>query len=199
MGAAYVRAQQGGDISDPTKVAACMKHYLGYSFPLSGKDRTPAWIPERQLRELFLKPFAAAVEAGVATAMINSSEINGVPVHASKYYLTDLLRGELGFEGFVVSDWADIENLYTREKVAKDRREAVKAAVQPQHRICHENARLCPHCTLDAIMRELFAAKAKEHGVDLVVLNTKDEDQLAMHGLAYPLAIELRQIPLLML
>ncbi|MHC4744422.1 MAG: glycoside hydrolase family 3 N-terminal domain-containing protein [Planctomycetota bacterium] len=129
MGAVYVRAQQGDDISQPTKVAACMKHYLGYSFPLSGKDRTPAWIPERQLRELFLKPFAAAVDAGVATAMINSSEINGVPVHASKYYLTDLLRDELGFEGFVVSDWADIENLYTREMVAKDRREAVKVAV----------------------------------------------------------------------
>ncbi|MBN2269503.1 MAG: glycoside hydrolase family 3 C-terminal domain-containing protein [Sedimentisphaerales bacterium] len=129
MGAAYVRAQQGGDISQPTKVAACMKHYLGYSFPLSGRDRTPAWIPERQLRELFLKPFAAAVEAGVATAMVNSSEINGIPVHASKFLLTDLLRGELGFEGFVVSDWADIENLYTREMVAADRREAVKQAV----------------------------------------------------------------------
>ncbi|HLB74934.1 MAG TPA: glycoside hydrolase family 3 protein, partial [Sedimentisphaerales bacterium] len=129
MGAAYVRAQQGQDISQPTKVAACMKHYLGYGFPLSGKDRTPAWIPERQLRELFLKPFAAAVEAGVATVMVNSSEINGIPVHASKFLLTDLLRGELGFEGFVVSDWADIENLYTREMVAKDRREAVKQAV----------------------------------------------------------------------
>ncbi|MBN2137480.1 MAG: glycoside hydrolase family 3 C-terminal domain-containing protein [Sedimentisphaerales bacterium] len=129
MGAAYVRGQQGDDISQPRKVAACMKHYLGYSFPLSGKDRTPAWIPDRQLRELFLKPFASAVDAGVATAMVNSSEINGAAVHASRYLLTDLLRGELGFEGFVVSDWADIENLYTREMVAKDRRQAVKMAV----------------------------------------------------------------------
>jgi len=129
MGAAYVRGQQGQDISQPTKVAACMKHYLGYSFPLSGKDRTPAWIPERQLRELFLKPFAAAVNAGITTVMVNSSEINGIPVHSSRYLLTDLLRGELGFKGFVVSDWADIENLYTREMVAKDRREAVKMAV----------------------------------------------------------------------
>ncbi len=129
MGAEYVRGQQARDIGRPTKVAACMKHYLGYSVPLSGRDRTPAYIPERQLRAYFLKPFAAAVEAGVATAMINSSEINGVPVHSSKFLLTDLLRGELGFEGFVVSDWADIENLYTREKVAADRREAVKMAV----------------------------------------------------------------------
>jgi len=129
MGAAYIHGQQGDDLANPVKVATCMKHYLGYSFPHSGNDRTPAYIPERQLREWFLKPFAAAVEAGTVTCMVNSSEINGIAVHASKYYLTDLLRGELGFDGFVVSDWADIENLYTREMVAKDRREAVKMAV----------------------------------------------------------------------
>ncbi len=129
MGAAYIRGQQGDDLSNPVKVATCMKHYLGYSFPHSGNDRTPAYIPERQLREWFLKPFAAAVQAGTVTCMANSSEINGIPVHASRYYLTDLLRDELGFDGFVVSDWADIENLYTREMVARDRREAVKTAV----------------------------------------------------------------------
>ncbi len=129
LGAAYIEGQQGDDIGHPTKVAACMKHYLGYSVPASGMDRTPAYIPDTQLRQIFLKPFAAAVEAGVATVMVNSSEINGVPVHASRRLLTDVLRGELGFEGFVVSDWADIENLYTREKVARDRREAVRMAV----------------------------------------------------------------------
>ena len=129
MGAAYVEGQQGSDISQPTKVAACMKHYLGYSVPLTGKDRTPAYIPERQLRQYFLKPFAAAAEAGVATVMVNSSEINGIPVHSDKFVLIDLLRGELGFNGFVVSDWADINNLCTREMVAKDQREAVKMAV----------------------------------------------------------------------
>jgi len=129
MGAAYIRAQQGDDLSNPLKVATCMKHYLGYSWPQSGRDRTPAYIPDRQLREWFVPPFAAAVKAGAVTCMVNSSEINGVPVHSSSYYLKDLLRDELGFEGFVVSDWADIENLYTREKVAKDRREAVKMAV----------------------------------------------------------------------
>jgi len=129
MGAAYIRAQQGDDISNVRKVATCMKHYLAYSVPRSGKDRTPAYVPDRELRQYFLKPFATAVEAGTATCMVNSSEINGVPVHSSTFYLKDLLRDELGFEGFVVSDWADIENLYTREMVAKDRREAVKMAV----------------------------------------------------------------------
>jgi len=129
MGAAFIQGQQGKDLSSPVKVATCMKHYLGYCFPWSGADRTPAYIPERQLREWFLKPYQAAVKAGTVTCMANSSEINGIPIHASKYYLTDLLRGELGFKGLVVSDWADIENLYTREMVAKDRREAVKMAV----------------------------------------------------------------------
>ncbi len=129
LGAAYIRGQQGEDISAAVKVAVCMKHYLGYSFPWSGNDRTPAYIPDRQLREWFLKPFAAGVKAGAVTCMANSSEINGIPVHSSKFYLTDLLHGELGFDGFLVSDWADIENLYTREMVAKDRREAVKMAV----------------------------------------------------------------------
>ncbi len=129
MGAAYVEGLQGSDISQPTKVAACMKHYLGYSVPLSGKDRTPAYIPERQLRQLFLKPFAAAAKAGVATVMVNSSEINGIPVHSDRFLLVDVLRDELSFDGFVVSDWADIDNLYKREMVVADQREAVKMAV----------------------------------------------------------------------
>ncbi len=129
MGAAYIHGQQGEDLSSDVKVAVCMKHYLGYSLPWSGNDRTPAYIPDRQLREYFVKPFAAAVNAGAVTCMTNSSEINGIPVHSSRFYVTDLLRGELGFNGFVVSDWADIENLYTREMVAKDRREAVRMAV----------------------------------------------------------------------
>lgn len=129
MGAAYIKGLQGDDISQPTKAASCMKHYLGYSVPRSGQDRTPAYIPERQLRQLFLKPFAAAVQAGAATVMVNSSEINGVPVHASSYLLIHVLRRELGFRGFVVSDWNDINNLYTREMVAKDQRDAVRIAV----------------------------------------------------------------------
>lgn len=129
MGAEYVKGLQGNDISNPVKVAACAKHYVGYSFPLSGKDRTPAWIPERMLRELFLPPFKSAIEAGAATVMVNSSEINGIPVHSSYYLLTEVLRNELGFDGFVVSDWNDINNLHLREKVAATQKEAVKMAV----------------------------------------------------------------------
>ena len=129
MGSEYIKGLQGEDISEPTKVAACMKHYLGYSVPYSGMDRTPAYIPERQLRQYFLKPFAAAAKARVATVMVNSSEINGIPVHADKRLLTDVLYGELGFKGFVVSDWYDVKNLYEREKVAASEREATKMAV----------------------------------------------------------------------
>ena len=129
FGAAYIQGQQGDNIAAPDRVATCMKHYLGYSTPLSGKDRTPAWIPDRMLRELYLPPFAAAVKAGTPTVMVNSSEINGIPVHSSRYILTEILRDELGFDGFVVTDWEDIKNLYTREKVAANNREAVKMAV----------------------------------------------------------------------
>jgi beta-glucosidase len=129
MGVATIKGLQGSDLSRPTQVAACMKHYVGYSLPFSGRDRTPAYIPQRQLKQLFLKPFAAAVDAGVATCMVNSSEINGIPVHSDKHLLTDVLRGELHFKGLVVSDWNDVENLYLREKVASDRRQAVKMAV----------------------------------------------------------------------
>ncbi|MBU4446166.1 MAG: glycoside hydrolase family 3 C-terminal domain-containing protein [Candidatus Marinimicrobia bacterium] len=129
MGAKYVKGLQGNDISNPEKVAACAKHYVGYSFPLSGKDRSPAWIPDRMLRELFLPPFKSAIDAGAATVMVNSSEVNGIPVHSSYYLLTEVLRNELGFEGFVVSDWADINQLHLREKVAPTQKEAVRLAV----------------------------------------------------------------------
>lgn len=131
MGEAYIKGLEGdnNDVGAPDKVAACMKHYLGYSFPMSGKDRTPAWIPERMLRDIFLPSFKKAVEAGVHTVMVNSSEINGIPAHSDHYILTEILRNELGFKGFVVSDWEDINRLYTRDKVASSRKEAVRMAV----------------------------------------------------------------------
>jgi beta-glucosidase len=131
FGAAYVKGQEGpdNDVSENNRVATCIKHYLGYSAPRTGKDRTPAWIPERILRELFLPPFAAAVDAGAQTLMVNSSEVNGVPIHASYFLLTEILRNELGFEGMIVSDWRDILNLYSREKIASSPKEAVKMSV----------------------------------------------------------------------
>jgi beta-glucosidase len=131
MATAYVKGLESdnNDVSQKDKVAACVKHYLGYSFPFTGKDRTPAYIPELLLRESFLPVYQAGIEAGAHTVMVNSSEINGVPVHSSHYYLTELLRNELGFKGLVVSDWQDIINLYIREKVAATPKEAVRQAV----------------------------------------------------------------------
>ncbi len=129
MGASFVRGLQGDDVSRGTSVAASLKHYVGYSFPLNGRDRTPAWIPENYLREYFLPPFAAAVKAGARTVMVNSAEINGIPGHINKRLLTDVLKGELGFDGFIVTDWEDIKKLVTQWKVAADEKEATRLAV----------------------------------------------------------------------
>ncbi len=129
MGEAMVRGYQGQDLRSSGTVAACLKHFLGYSVTLSGRDRTPAWVPERELRELFLPPFQAAIEAGARTIMINSGEMNGIPVHTDRYILTDLLRGELGFTGVAVTDWEDIKYLYTRHRVAADYKEAIEQAI----------------------------------------------------------------------
>ncbi len=128
MGVAMVEGYQG-KVGDLTTVASCMKHYLGYSVPLSGKDRTPAWIPERELRQYFLPAFKAAIDAGSITLMINSGDINGVPVHASKFLLTDVLRDELGFKGLAVTDWSDINYLHTRHKVAPTIKDAIRMSV----------------------------------------------------------------------
>ncbi|HPH01320.1 MAG TPA: glycoside hydrolase family 3 protein, partial [Tenuifilaceae bacterium] len=129
LGVALVNGYQGASVSSPLKVAACAKHYLGYSAPSSGKDRTPAQLPNITLKEYHLPPFKAAVEAGVKTFMVNSGVINGLPVHASHYIITELLKEELGFEGVVVSDWNDIENLYRRDRVVATEKEAIGLAV----------------------------------------------------------------------
>ncbi|MEP6848156.1 MAG: glycoside hydrolase family 3 N-terminal domain-containing protein [Acidobacteriota bacterium] len=129
MGVAFVRGVEGDDVSSERHVAASLKHYMGYSFPLNGRDRTPAWIPENYLREYFLPSFDAAVKAGAKTIMVNSAEINGIPGHVNKHILTDILHGELNFQGFVVSDWEDIKKLVTVWKVAADEKEATRMAV----------------------------------------------------------------------
>lgn len=129
MGEEMVRGYQGDDLSDPYRVAACMKHFLGYSTPWTGKDRTPAYLPERQLQEYFVPPFQAAVDAGAATIMINSGEINGIPVHINEWVLKTLLREQMGFEGLAVTDWEDILLLVSRHRVAKDHKEAIKLAI----------------------------------------------------------------------
>ncbi len=129
MGAAVIKAYENDGLRNPTAVASCMKHYLGYSAPRSGKDRTPTYMPEIEMREYYLPQFREAVNAGSSTIMINSGEINGEPVHASKYLLTDVLRNELGFEGVIVSDWEDVKRIHDRHFVAATPREAVVMAV----------------------------------------------------------------------
>jgi beta-glucosidase len=129
MGRAYIEGHQGNDIGAPTKGATCLKHYVGYSFPITGKDRTPAWISERMLREYFLPPFEEGIKAGAPTVMANSSEVDGIPGHANYHLLTEVLRKELDFQGLVVSDWNDIERLHTRDRVAATPKEAVRMAV----------------------------------------------------------------------
>ena len=129
MGVAFVRGLEGADVSSDQQVASSLKHYMGYSFPLTGRDRTPAWIPENYLREYFLPTFDAAVKAGARTIMINSGEINGVPGHINRQILTDILRTELGFKGFVVSDWEDIKKLVTMWRIAPNEKEATRMAI----------------------------------------------------------------------
>jgi beta-glucosidase len=129
MGVATIRGYQGSDPAAAVNVAACMKHYLGYSLPSTGHDRTPALIPERTLREYVLPPFVAATRAGALTVMANSGEVNGVPGHANKHLLTDLLRGELGFEGLVVSDWEDIKKMVNIHRAFATEKEATLKAV----------------------------------------------------------------------
>jgi beta-glucosidase len=113
MGAAIIDGYQGGTSPDDKHVAACMKHFVGYSGTNSGRDRTPAWIPEKYMKELYLPSFKAAVEHGALTVMINSGVVNGVPGHINNHLITETLKEEWGFEGFAVSDWEDFIMLHT--------------------------------------------------------------------------------------
>ena len=125
LGSAMVRGMQASG-----EVAATLKHYLGYGAPKTGHDRAPADLSERLIRERHLPSFRAAIEGGAMSVMINSGAIDGVPVHASRYWLTDVLRGELGFEGVAVTDWEDVIFLHTRHRVAPTMKDAVRMAVE---------------------------------------------------------------------
>ena len=124
-------AIQGEDPNhvDLEHAAVSIKHYMGYGVPLSGKDRTPAYIAENDLREKFFRPFKECFEAGALTAMVNSASINGIPTHANALLLTGWVKEQLGWDGMFVTDWADIDNLYVRDHVAADKREAVKIGI----------------------------------------------------------------------
>lgn len=131
MGAQQVKGFQG---DNPNKIgrhniATSVKHYLGYGAPRTGKDRTPAYISPSDLREKFFEPYRACIEAGALTVMVNSGSINGRPVHANNELLTKWLKEDLNWDGMIVTDWADINNLYTREYVAHDKKEAIEMAI----------------------------------------------------------------------
>ncbi len=131
MAAAEVHGYQGDDNNHLSQynVAGCIKHYFGYGAPQSGKDRTPAYIAPNMLREKYFEPFKAAIQAGVLSVMVNSGSVNGVPVHASWQYLTQWLKDDLQWDGMIITDWADINNLYQREHVAKDKKDAIRIAI----------------------------------------------------------------------
>lgn len=131
MAEAEIMGYQGNDHNHLSRynVATSLKHYMGYGAPFTGKDRTPAYIAPNVLREKYFEPFKAAVQAGALTIMVNSSSINGVPVHASYEYLTQWLKKDLNWDGMIVTDWADINSLCTRERVAKDKKDAIRIAI----------------------------------------------------------------------
>ena len=128
---AQIKGYQGNNPNhiDQYHVATSVKHYFAYGAPWSGKDRTPAYLSPQMLREKYFEPFKCAAQAGALTMMVNSGSINGVPVHASYEYLTKWLKEDLNWDGMLVTDWADINNLYTREKVAKDKKDAIRIAI----------------------------------------------------------------------
>jgi beta-glucosidase len=116
MGRAYTEGMQGDDLTSRETVAACLKHYVGYGLPLSGRDRTPAWIDDRHMLEYFLPPFEESVRAGAVSVMINSGEVNGIPGHANYHLLTEILKETYQFQGFSVSDWVNIEKEFLEKE-----------------------------------------------------------------------------------
>lgn len=131
MGKAMVYGFQGEDPNniDRYHIATSMKHFMGYGVPWTGKDRTPAYISPADLREKHFAPFLAGLQAGALTVMVNSASVNGMPMHANKDILTGWLKEETGWDGVLITDWADINNLYTREMVAKDKKDALRIAI----------------------------------------------------------------------
>jgi len=131
MGKAMVYGFQGEDPNniDQYHIATSLKHFMGYGVPWTGKDRTPAYISPANLREKHFDPFLAGLQAGALTVMVNSASVNGMPMHANKEILTGWLKEETGWDGVLITDWADINNLYTREMVAKDKKDALRIAI----------------------------------------------------------------------
>lgn len=131
MAQAMVQGFQGGDPNhlDQQHIATSVKHFMGYGVPWTGKDRTPAYISPADLREKHFAPFLAALKAGALTVMVNSASVNGMPMHANREILTTWLKEQTGWDGMLITDWADVNNLYTREMIAKDKKDALRIAI----------------------------------------------------------------------
>lgn len=124
MTESYIDGSQGESLADETSTAVCVKHYLGYGAGANGKDRANAVIPEGMLRQLFIPPFAKAIASGAMSVMVSSNSVNGIPCHANSYYINDILKGEMGFEGVVLSDFSDVEFLVEAHEVVDNKKEA---------------------------------------------------------------------------
>ena len=195
MGSAAVRGFQGDDPNHipADRIATSVKHYMGYSQARTGKDRTPAYIPVSELREKCFAPFKACVEAGALTIMVNSGSVNGVPVHANKELLTVWLKEELGWDGMLITDWADINNLYTREHVAADKKEAIEIAINAGIDMAMEpyDLNFCtllkelveegrvPMSRIDDAVRRILRLKYRLGLFDTPVTNLKDYPEFA--------------------
>lgn len=138
LGKAMIEGMQGNDPAAYNKVLVCPKHFIGYGASYNGKDRSPVIMPEKNVRQILLPPFEAAIEQGLLTVMISSGTLNGIPSHADYNLISKLLKEELGFKGFVISDWNDIDNLYRVHKIAVNEREAVKQSVLAGLDMCME-------------------------------------------------------------
>ena len=129
MGAAVVSSYESDGLKSKSSLASCIKHFTGYSVPKNGKDRTEAYISDVELWEYHILPFKKAIDSGASSIMINSGSVNGIPIHGSNYFLTEVLKNKLGFKGLIVTDWQDIIRLHTRHKIAETPKEAVRIAI----------------------------------------------------------------------
>src|ERR1022692_4295 len=191
MGIQFIKGVQD-PLGSKDKLAVSVKHYMAYSDPKSGHDRTDAWIPENYLREYHLPAFRAALEANARTVMVNSALINGVPTHINKHILTDILKNELGFTGFVVSDWQDIENVYRRDHITKDIKGAVMLAINAgidMSMIPYDYKEFCgdvialvkegkiPMSRIDDAVRRILRVKEEIHLFEIPMTYLKDYPQ----------------------
>ena len=177
-------------------VAVSIKHYLGYGATASGKDRTPAYVAPDDLREKYFRPFKDCMQAGALTLMVNSASINGVPVHASHEYLTEWAKEQLGWDGLAVTDWADINNLYTREHIAANRVEAVAAGINAgidmimdpyDPEVCKDiitavNEKMIPMSRIDDAVRRVLRLKARLGLFENPVWDVDHYDKFACKG-----------------